>query len=76
MIKINELKGVIAAKGLSQKAVALELGIAPKTFYIKMKKGVFGSDEIEKMIEILEIKNPTEIFFASDVTYKVTNESA
>lgn len=74
MIKINELKGVIASKGLSQRAVALELGITPKTFYIKMKKGVFGSDEIEKMIEILEIKNPTEIFFVSDVTCKVTNE--
>lgn len=64
MIKTNELKGVITAKGFSQKDMALKLGISPKTFYSKMKKGVFGSDEIEKMIKILSIKNPTEIFFA------------
>lgn len=73
MIKTNELKGIIAAKGLSQRKIALKLGIAPKTFYSKMKKGVFGSDEIEKMIEILGIENPLDIFFVNSVTLKVTN---
>lgn len=29
-----------------------------------MKKGVFGSDEIDKMISLLKIQNPAEIFFA------------
>lgn len=68
MINTNELKGAITAKGFTQKDMASKLGISPKTFYLKMKKGVFGSDEIEKMIKILSIKNPTEIFFAESVT--------
>lgn len=33
-----------------------------KTFYSKMKKGVFGTDEVEKMVELLNIHNPAEIF--------------
>ncbi|AGC67410.1 hypothetical protein Cst_c03880 [Thermoclostridium stercorarium subsp. stercorarium DSM 8532] len=66
MIKTNELKGIIAKNGLTQKQVAERIGIAPKTFYEKMKKGVFGSDEIQKMIEILNINNPCEIFFAKE----------
>lgn len=66
MIKINELKGIIAKNGLTQKQVAERIGITPKTFYEKMKKGVFGSDEIQKMIEILNINNPCEIFFAKE----------
>ena len=45
------------------KDVAIELGITPKTFYLKMKKGVFGSDEIEKMIDFLDINDPKAIFF-------------
>ena len=36
-----------------------------KTFYTKMKKGVFDSDEMAQMIVILRITNPTEIFFAN-----------
>ena len=66
MIKTNELKGIIAKNGLTQKQVAERIGITPKTFYEKMKKGVFGSDEIQKMIEILNINNPCEIFFAKE----------
>jgi hypothetical protein len=33
-----------------------------------MQKGVFGSDEIQIMIEQLHIDNPMEIFFAKEVT--------
>lgn len=64
MIKTNELRGVIAKNGLSQSDVATMIGITPKTFYEKMKNGVFGSDEIEIMIDKLNIDNPMEIFFA------------
>lgn len=63
MIKTNELRGVIAKNGLSQSDVATMIGITPKTFYEKMKNGVFGSDEIEIMIDKLKIDNPMEIFF-------------
>ena len=64
MIKTDELRGVIAKNGLSQSDVAKMIGVTPKTFYEKMKNGVFGSDEIEIMIEKLNIQNPLEIFFA------------
>lgn len=68
MVDTNALRGVIAANGMSQQAVAKELGIAPKTFYSKMKKGVFGSNEMEAMISLLSIENPQEIFFAKKRT--------
>jgi transcriptional regulator with XRE-family HTH domain len=68
MIDTNALKGVIVAKGMTQQAVAEHLGMSSKTFYSKMKKGVFGSDEMEGMIELLAIENPIEIFFANEVT--------
>lgn len=40
------------------------IGITPKTFYEKMKIGVFGSDEIQVMINELHIEDPISIFFA------------
>lgn len=68
MINTNALKGIIVSKGLTQQDVAKYIGISPKTFYLKMKQGVFGSDEMERMIELLSIDNPIEIFFAKQVT--------
>lgn len=75
MIRTNELRGIIAKNGLSQKKVAEKIGISPKTFYEKMKIGVFGSNEIQIMIKLLKIENPIEIFFADEVTSKVTKFS-
>lgn len=63
MIKVDELRGIIAKNGLSQRKVAKHLGMADATFYAKMKKGIFGSDEIQEMVNLLDIKNPSEIFF-------------
>lgn len=64
VIKTNELKGIIVKNGLSQSDVANIIGITPKTFYEKMKNGVFGSDEIQIMIDELHIEDPVSIFFA------------
>lgn len=66
MIRTDELKGVIAKNGYSQSDVAGMIGVTPKTFYEKMKIGVFGSDEIQIMIEKLHINNPISIFFAKE----------
>ena len=66
LIKTDELKGEIARNGFSQSDVAKMIGITPKTFYEKMKNGVFGSDEIEIMIEKLNIRDPMAIFFAKE----------
>lgn len=64
MVNTNELRGVIAKNGKTQTDVAKMLNITPKTFYMRMQKGVFGSDEIQIMIDELHIENPMEIFFA------------
>ena len=45
MIRTDELRGIIAKNGMSQKDVAAMIGVTPKTFYQKMEKGIFGSDE-------------------------------
>lgn len=66
MIKVDKLRGIIAERRMSQADVATSLGITPKTFYEKMKNGVFGSDEIQKMIEILDIEDPMSVFFARE----------
>ena len=68
MIDTNALRGRIAEKGMSQSDVAKAIGITPKTFYTKMDKKVFGSDEIDAMIELLDIDDPARIFFADKVT--------
>lgn len=66
MIKTDKLRGIIAEKRLSQQDVAAMIGVTPKTFYEKMKKGVFGSDEIEIMVDRLDIDDPMNIFFAKE----------
>lgn len=59
----SKLRGVIAERGMSQRQVAAAIGMSERTFYTKMKKGVFRTDEAEKMIRLLHISNPAEIFF-------------
>lgn len=66
MIKTDDLRGIIAKNGLSQTDVAKMIGVTPKTFYEKMKNGVFGSDEIQIMIDELHIENPMPVFFAKE----------
>lgn len=64
MVRTDKLLGIMAEKRVTQKDMAKRLNIAPKTFYGKMKKGVFGSDEIEIMVDELGIDQPWNIFFA------------
>ena len=66
MINTSKLKGIIVESGYSQQDVANQIGITPKTFYEKMKKGVFGSDEMQIMIDMLHIEDPAAIFFAKE----------
>lgn len=68
MINTAELRGIIAKNGKTQSDVAKMIGISAKTFYSKMSKGIFGSDEIQIMVDELHIDNPMDIFFAKTVT--------
>ena len=55
MVATDKLRGIIAERGMSQRQVAKLLGLNEKTFYSKMQKGVFGTDEVEQMVELLSI---------------------
>jgi transcriptional regulator with XRE-family HTH domain len=65
MLDKNALRAEIVRNGLTQKDVAKKLNISEKTFISRMKRGVFGTDEVEIMVDYLGIKNPVEIFFAN-----------
>lgn len=62
------LKAEIVRNGMTQEQVATRIGITPKTFSLKMKRGVFSTDEAEKMVSLLGIKNPADIFFGHEVS--------
>lgn len=73
MLDANKLRGAIVQNGYTQKDMAKLLGITPKTFYAKMANSGFGIDEAKILIDHLNIKNPCDIFFANNVTSKVTD---
>ena len=67
------LKARIMEMGMTQQDVAEKLEIAPQTFYRKMRRGIFGTDEVIAMVRLLKIEDPMAIFFDELVTHKVTN---
>lgn len=64
MVKVNELRGLMVARGYTQEQLAKKMGISSRTLSTRFRKGIFQSDEMELLIEILEIKNPSYIFFS------------
>ena len=73
MVDKRLLDGEIAKAGISRAELARRIGITPKTFYDKEKKGVFGSDEILKIVSVIQIKEPVPIFFPEFVTSEEPN---
>lgn len=63
MVNTAKLRGLIAERNMTQAQIAKELGIAGDTFYRKMKTGKFDTDEAYRLIQILSIENPVEVFF-------------
>ena len=72
MVDVQGLKAEMVRKGLTQEKMAKHLNMSSRTFSSRLKRGVFGSDEIEKIMHILDIKNPTPIFFGQTVSFKDT----
>ena len=64
MVNTDKLRGIMAERRKSGADVAKMLGMSDKTFYMRMKSKIFGSDEIEKMIDYLDISDPMPVFFA------------
>lgn len=65
MINENLLKASYVAKGLTQEEVAEKLGITTNTFRFKVKNNTLDVRQMDILIELLDIKNPIEIFFNS-----------
>lgn len=64
----NKLKGKMIEKSYTQKNLAKELGITPQSLNAKInKRSQFTLDEVVKIISILDIDNPMEIFFTKIV---------
>lgn len=63
-MNVNKLRGVMAEKRYTYKKMAKVIGITPKTFSEKLKKGVFNSDEIKIMAKELDLSDPWTIFFS------------
>lgn len=66
MINTNRLLGIFAENRKTKSDVARILGMSPKTLGERLNKGVFGSDEIEKLIEAFNIEDPMSIFFVKE----------
>lgn len=64
MVDTNKLKAVWVGQGMTQTEVAEKIGLSPRVMTSRMSKKWFGSDEIEKLIKVLNITEPVPIFFA------------
>lgn len=74
MLNVLEFKAAMVRKGFNQKTLSQKLGISEKTLCDRLKKKRFGTEEIEKLIPLLEITDPMRIFFDNVVTCKDTTE--
>ena len=72
MLNTNMIRAKIMENGMTQAEVAKRIGMAPKTFSVKMSTGKFGLDEADKMIDLLKIEKPELYFFAKEVTSEAT----
>lgn len=66
MFSRAELKAQMIRKGYTQKSLAYAIGIAPKTMWLKMQSGKFNTEEISKIMKLLDITDPVPIFFAKE----------
>lgn len=60
----RELKAEIVRNGLTQEKVAKAIGVSTRTFSTKLKTGNFGLTEARRLTELLNIKDPLNLFFA------------
>lgn len=69
MLDVDKFKVAVAEQGLNQRQLARMLGISENTMCSKVKKGVFGSNEISQMAKLLHLDNgKIVVFFANSDT--------
>ena len=62
-MNVNLLKAEIVKSGMTQKQFCEAVGMAQSTLIRKMKKGIFNTNDIEKITILLKLKKPEKIFF-------------
>jgi hypothetical protein len=68
MHDINAIKAEMVRNGYNNTTMAAALDITPKTFGARLKTEDFTSSEISTMINLLNLKEPWNIFFITKVT--------
>ena len=68
-----EFRAALARKGYTQKRLAKEIGMSEHTMVRKIKLGIFGTNEVAKILSVLDIHNPGPIFFAPEVNCEDAN---
>ena len=63
MVDTNKLKGLIVERGLTQTEVHNRMGLSKRQWQGRIEKKKFDSDDMMQLISILEIDNPSPIFF-------------
>lgn len=66
MFCANEFRAQLVRKGYTQQRLANEIGISAKTLTLKIKSGKFGTDEVQKIMKALDIRDPNPIFFGME----------
>lgn len=64
MVQIGRLKWEIEKRQLTDAQVAWHLGISEQCYFKKLQSGKFGTQDIQLLTELLELKCPESIFFA------------
>lgn len=68
MFNKNKFKAQMVLSGVSAKELAQRMSIDESTLYRKIQNnGSFTRSEINQMIEILDIADPKDIFFADEL---------
>ena len=63
MVDTAKLREIMKEQGYQDNELADAIGLSQNEFAARKAEGVFGSDEIEKMIDILQIEHPESVFF-------------
>lgn len=61
-MNVNALRAEIVRNGYTVAQVAKLIGISETTMSRRLKKQDFGLDEAERLIDVLHIQNPGDIF--------------
>lgn len=68
MVDSRLLLSEIIKKGYTRKSFCEKIGMPQSTFCRRLKRGDFRTQEAFRIMGVLELDNPDEIFFAKELT--------